>query len=482
MWENKLTKLTKRAYNSPTLNTWLGFGSKVLSVTLVLPLVLRNFSTEYIALWYLFSSVISLQLLADFGFRSTFIRVIAFGMGGAKKIADLRYFKKDVDSPGPNWDIINKIYGTMFYLYIGISIVSFLLLILVGSIAFIKPINVTSDPFLGWTSWTVISIVSSITLYGRIYSNYLLGLNKVALVNRWQAIASMGSILSSFTVLMLNGNILALVISNQIWNVFRILIIKRLCYFEQNKKFAEINHDKKFNISIFHSVWPAAWRSGIASLMSNGIVQLTGVMYAQTADAKDLASYLLGLRLITTVKNFALAPFYSKLPLIATLRAESNNTSILEVARRGMFLSYVVFVVGFILIGGLGQTLFVWIGSNADFPSQTLWILLGIAFFIHRYGGMHMQLYNSTNHVISHIADGISGALFLLTSFALLQHIGVLAFPIGMLVGYLGFYSWYAAMYSYKLLSLSFVKFEMKTSFGPFVLLIIYIAFSYFLL
>jgi hypothetical protein len=76
--------------------TWGSFGTRSLSLIVVLPLVLNRLSTPEIALWYLFSTVIGLQLLADVGFSPTFSRVTAYGMGGLStfEIKDLRDFKK----------------------------------------------------------------------------------------------------------------------------------------------------------------------------------------------------------------------------------------------------------------------------------------------------------------------------------------------------------------------------------------------------
>ncbi len=467
-----MKKIYMRVWNSPTLNTWLGYLVQTLSLVLILPLVLRQFSIEEISLWYLFSSIISLQMIADFGFSNTFIRVIAYGMAGATKIDDLRNYKNKTKGE-PNWKLLSDILGTMNFLYLIISISFFTLILVFGSVALIKPIGLLGNPIIGWISWLIIAVVSSLTLFGRIYSNYLLGTNKVALTNRWVAISSLGRIFTSTIVLFFKGDILELVIANQIWNIIRIFVNKNLSIFINGGRYTELS-SFSFKKEIFKSIWPAAWRGGISGLMSNGLAQLTGVFYAQIGTVDSVASYLLGLRLITTIKSVALAPFYSKIPLIARLRAENSYRKLDKIAKRGMLFSYVTFVFGFIIVGTFGSKLLNMIGSNAEFPSQLLWCLFGIAFFLHRFGGMHQQLYISTNHVISHIADGVTGLIFIITSYFLLQSFGVFAFPMGMIISYVGFYCWYSAHYSYKLIKESFFSFEFQTSFFPFVVIIVY--------
>ncbi len=467
----------KRAWNSPTLNTWLGFGVQTLSLVVVLPLVLKQFSTAEIALWYLFSSMISLQSIIDFGFSNTFVRVIAFSIGGATQIKDLRYCKNENKNGEPNWSLMKRILGTMNVLYLLLAFGSFLILLAFGSFAMAKSISLIQNPLNGWLSWFIIAFISSLTFYGRIFSNYLLGINKVALTNRWIAISSLGRIFTSFIVLIANGNILELVIANQGWNIIRVIINRYLSKTTMDKKYNELT-SLHFDRSIFKAVWPAAWRGGISGLVSNGLAQLTGVLYAQIGEVENVASYLLGLRLINTIKSVALAPFYSKIPLIARLRAENNIDKLYSSAKRGMLLSYLTFVIGFIIVGVLGNYLLTLIGSNAQFPPKLLWSLFGIAFFLHRFGGMHMQLYISTNHVISHIADGVTGIIFVISVILLLKPMGVYAFPVSMIIGYLSFYCWYSAKFSYQLIKEPFIVFEMKTSVFPFILLLGFVLYS----
>ena len=129
-------------------------------------------------------------------------------------------------------------------------------------------------------------------------------------------------------------------------------------------------------------------------------------------------------------------------------------------------------------IGVFSAPLLKAIKSDIQFVSPEMWALLGVAFFVHRFGAMHIQVYLSTNHVISHIADGISGLIYILASLILINYIGIYAVPVGMLAGYLGFYAWYAAKYSYNSMHVKFWSFEKSTSFVPALICIIYFAFT----
>ncbi|MEB3179505.1 MAG: hypothetical protein VKL59_10795 [Nostocaceae cyanobacterium] len=444
--------------------TWGSFLTRSLSLVIVLPLILTRLSTEEIALWYLFSTVIGLQLLADVGFSPTFSRVIAFGMGGlnTSELKDLRSVKQSASPREPNWETIEKICSTMQGIYLRLTVISIILLATLGTWALVKPISTIADVTSGWIAWGVILLASTATLLGNTYNSYLQGVNQIALLRRWETLTSLCAIGTSFLVLLLGGDLLGLVIANQGWLVLNILRNRWLCREVENGRFQQFSN-KKIDPIVFYAIWSSAWRSGLGVFMSYGLVQLSGIIYAQVGTSGRVASYLLALRLIQMVSQFSQAPFYSKLPLLAKLRSQGNLEQQVSVAKRGMVLAYWSYVVGFIGLGIFAAPLLKLIGSNAEFVSPLLWCLIGLSIFAERYGAMHIQLYSTTNHIIWHVANAISGVIYLVVSLALFKKIGVYAFPVGTLAGYLGFYCWYSGMHSYRAFGLKFWRFESFT-------------------
>jgi hypothetical protein len=288
---------------------------------------------------------------------------------------------------------------------------------------------------------------------------------------------SLGAILTTIAVLLLGGTILQVVIALQIWvilNVIRNWYLARIVEEGRYKLFKSQVFDKV----LFMKIWKPAWRAGISGLMSNGLTHISGILYAQIGTAEIVAGYLLALKLVTQIKEISMAPFYSKIPLLSRLRVEGKLQQLTKSAQKGMFLGHLVFVIGVISISVFSEDLLNAINSNVAFVSNDFWLLLSFAFFIHRYGAMHMQLYLTTNHVISHIADSVSGAIFCIVGFLMVGTYGIYAIPIGMLAGYLGFYAWFAAFRSFKSMKTTFWKFEKKAVIIPLFLLLVFIFFE----
>ena len=464
--------VVNRLWNSPTFNTWLSYSTRALSLFVVLPLVLKNFSTGEVSLWYLFATIIGLQGLADMGFKITFIRFISYAMGGATEIS-----KNQVSATGKkeaNWSLVARIFSMMRTIYKRLTLVFISLLITAGSWSMNRPISLVEDQQEAWIAWGVIILISSIKFYGTIYANYLEGLNKIALVRRWEALTSIGSIVSSILALIFFKSLIALVIANQFWILINFYRDYRLALSVEEGTFQKLDFNIPFDKEFFNSIWHPAWRSGLSGLMSNGLASIISIIYAQMGSAASLASYLLALRLLAQIREVSVAPFYSKIPLFSRLRATGDLSSLINKAQRGMIISNMLFVVGCIVVGCLGNSLLKLIGSNVPFVDINLWLLLTVAYFVHRYGAMHIQLYSTTNHIISHIADGVSGTIFIAVTLSIFRAYELYAIPIGMLAGYLGFYAWYSAFYSLRSLKVNFFEFEVKTIGVPLLLLVLF--------
>jgi len=443
--------------------TWLSFATRSLNLIIVIPLVLKIFDVNEIALWLLFSVIIGLQSLLDFGFTPTFIRVIAYAFGGTSE-RELSN-PKTVFNGRPNWDSLIKIYGTMRVIYFRLSIIWFGLITLVGTLAVYKQINHLNEPIVGWESWVIIVIISGINIIGFSFSSLLQGANKIALLRRWESIFSLGSIFTSFIVLLLGGGMVELVFANQIWIIFTVL----RNYYLVRTSFPNLiltKTDKLISNTVFDAVKSSSWKSGLGVFMSYGITQLTGVFFAQLGSSEEVAIYLFALRIIVFINQFSQAPFYSKIPRLSKLYAEKRFEEIISISKKGMRYAYFSYTIPFLTLDFGGEKFLSVINSRVPFPNENLWLLLGIAFLFERFGAMHIQLFSLSNNIIWHIANGVSGFLNLLVVLITYRFLGVLAFPLGMFVGYVMFYCWYSAKKSYELMRTNFFAFE-KTVFIP---------------
>lgn len=464
--------MLNRLWNSPTVTTWMSFLTKSFSVTVIMPLVLNRLGTGDVNLWYLFVGVLSLQVLLDAGFGSAFVRVIAYGTVGLNDFAGLRTASVRVSGSGQfDEAFVANAYRLMLRVYRLLALVALLLLATVGTWIFQRPLAEASDPHSGWLTWGFFVLTFPWVLWGNTYLNLLQGTQNVPLVRRWDTLFNLLASLSCIGLLLVYPSVYLLVVVNQVWlmaaclrNFF--LVRARYSFLRTTLPDDTLTRDIRRNVV------PSALKSGVGILMSQGIIQGSGFVYAQLATPAALASYLIGLNLIQAIRNFAQAPFYSRLPELATYTGRGDLDKLRDVARRNMFRVYLIYSVGFFVVAFFHKPLFQLIHSNVAFPDNQLWGLLGLAFLVDRYGAMHLQLYSTTNHIIWHTLNGITGVLMLVLSVGLFPVMGIHALPTAMLLAYVLCYSWYAPYKSYSFIQANFWKFEIGV-FIPFIVIFI---------
>jgi hypothetical protein len=455
-----MRRLLKRAWESPTLTTWGSLGARTFSLILVLPLILNRFPGTEFTVWSLFSTIISFQLLAELGFGVTFARVVAYAMGGAQSLSDFANRRDANPNAQPNFDLLTRILGTMRAIYRRLSFGLLVALVGGGTWALWVPAARTADPTEVWIAWAVVAGCTYVSFRSNLYSSFLQGTNHVALLRRWETGFALGGIVSSVSVLSLDGGLLPLAIANQVWTL---LAAWRNRWLTQNVcegRYASLPRGQ-IDKAVFQAVWPAAWRSGVGAAMSMGLVQLSGIFVAQTRDVNAANSYLLGLRIVQAINQFAMAPFYSQLPALGRLYAAGKLRELVSRAARGMGLAYWTFIVPSVLAGWLGPTLLIWVRSQTPFPSLEIWVLLCAGFLVERYGAMHIQMYSLTNHVIWHVANGVTGTLMVLLWLLFVPRYGLVAIPAGTLVSYLGFYAWFTSRMNHLHYRLRFPSFDL---------------------
>jgi len=454
--------------------TWTAQGVRILSLVGLIPLILAYLPEQDAAVWFLLTLIFNLSAVFDFGFSATFTRLISYKVDSHKvePAQSSTPLPPKVDQrPMGSTVAANRI----AYRYL--AAISATVLVLVGLIFLRAPILAMAAPAHGWAAWSMFTMAQVTFLYGNSFVNYLQGTNHVALLKRWETVAGLGQVVSLIATIYFGGGLVALAAVYSLWAILNVvrnyLLCRQLQYAGLEKPAA-----KSDVAEVLREAWPQLWRSGVGIAAALGTTQFSGLIYAQMKVGGELTAYLLMLRLITVVSQFSQAPFLSKLPILGQYTVQSRASDFSATAERGLMLSHWSFLVGFLGLAVLGTYLLPWLGKSADLFVPSLWGVLGMAFFLERQAIGHLLLYTFTNRVIWHVIHSLYGMVYLAVSLLLLGRVGAMAFPIGMIVGYLLISCPISSYVSYRSLSLRFPIFELKTSFFPFLIITGYAIFS----
>ena len=406
---------------------------------MLLPLSVRILSEASVSVLYLLLSVVSLQVVLNFGFQPTFARLVAYATAGlsVELMSDLRIQSDVFAKNAPtveNEDSLGRVCGAMRKINRRIALISVLFLGTLGSIAMLRPISELESSMDGWMAWGIIIFGSYLKIRFSNYQIFLNGSGQVALVQRWQALFSALSLGSMIVAICVTDSISLIIFGHQAW-----VLIGLLCFYRMAKESSQQRYTKwertQPDARIKKIAWDNAWRSGLGIAGSKLSQQSLGFFYAQFGSSASVATFLIGMRLIEAVENFAMAPFYSRLPKLNQFRAQGRHRDLEESAARGMQGAHWVYFFGFVIAAAIGPILLNHKNSNVGFPEPTLWLTLGLAFMLQRFGGMHLQLYSTTNHIIWHWVSLAQGCVILALATILAPLYGAIGLAVSILMG-----------------------------------------------
>jgi O-antigen/teichoic acid export membrane protein len=463
----------RRVWDSPTANTWVSLFTRSASLMLVLPLVLRKFSDVEAAVWFVFSAVLAVQGIIGFGFSPSFARLLSYARAGAsvEQMADLRDARGLATSGETNWTSVGRLVACMGRIFAALTVASALLMATIGSWAVWKPIAATGHSSQAWFAWGVIVAGSSLSFWVTHYVSILQGMNRLAEWRRWETVLSLGSIFSAFFVLLAGGKLLGIALAYQAWTIVGLLLYRAICRPVLEPVRSGPAH--RWERPVFAVAWNSAWKSGLTNILTFGLVQSTGIIQAQFGSPDSIATYNFMLRLVTLIGQVAQAPFLTKLPELARLRALGDLAAQRQLLARGMRLTHwsVVAAVAAVAVAmplGLGL-----IKSKSVTFDPILWVLFGTNLFFERLGGMLHQVRNLTNHPMEHF--GMFGYFTLtVTLMVLVQPVlGMYAYPVAMLATQLLFAVWFNGAIAYHVIGVSALRFERTSALPAFAALMI---------
>jgi len=459
-----LTKIT----GSATLMSWGNLAAKSATFVVVIPLALMRLPQSDATLFLLITNILGLLLIMDMGFGATFTRLFAFANSGVPISQLGPNLSPDVASgnasDGTDVRSVLALAQSSARIYAWLAAGAVVVIGAFASSAVLQLAENSTAPLQASIAWITLLATLPCGILLMNYAAIAQGLGQVARWQRLQMWFSLATTAITIAVLLIKPSVLLVIVSTQSITLLNMIVSRRFARALLHNKCGSNQTPTADPRADFRNtwqiVWPASWRSGIGILFSAGIVQGSGVVVTHLSDAAQAGSYLLALQLIRGVNTFAQSPFYSRLPEFATLYAQGQKPQLLALAQRAMQKAYAVFLGGWIGLGLIGKPLFELIGSSLTFPPVSLWTVLGIAFLAERFGAMHIQLYSLSHKIIWHIANGVTGTLMLVLALILQPTLGIIGFAVAVLLANTCFYTWYAALHSYRLYQINVWHYE----------------------
>ncbi len=449
--------------------TWGNMLTSSIKLLILTPLILVRYDVNEIAFWYLLLTINSFTVVVDFGFYPTFSRVISYAFNGLQSIDE--FGKPNSSTKGtPNWDLMGRVYGTINSTYLTLGLLVILIITAVSYTSVARIVDHYADPTSLWIAYGLYMLSIYFQFLAKKFDAVIIGTNHVALINRWNMVINVVNALSAVLIVYLGLSIIWLAIHQL---TFSIILNVRSAFLERwicNGKFRTLKI-LSFDKEVFEWCWGPTWKSGILILCSTGVSQASGLIYSHTADPVKLASYLLSLKLVTTIAQFSQAPFYSKIPTLSGLRMKNDIHTLSNISATAMnkaLLAFVIGMAGLIFFGDWGLK---FIGANSKLIDSRILLFMAFVWFLERHHAMHAQIYVTTNKVPFYKSAIITGIINICCVWVLLPRYDVIAFPIAHGVSNLLINNWWNVFLSLQSIKEDFGQYFRKSFAIPFLVL-----------
>ena len=327
--------------------TFLKIGVGVL----LLPFILRMFPQETIAIWTVFSTIIALTSLLDFGFNPSFARNVSYVVSGVKELKTTGYQIVENRDANIDYGLFKGLINAMRWFYARMALILFILLATAGTYYLYMLLRTYSgNKQEVYIAWIILVFINSYSLYTYYYDSLLQG---KGLIKRAKQIEFTGNIIYlcvAIVLIILRFNLIAVVSAQALSILIRRVLSYYTIYtpdFKQALKNITAHAKKEF----IKPILPNAVKLGLTGLGSFLVTRSSVLIGSLYLSLDDIASYGITIQIIAIISSVAGVYFATYQPKIAQYRIQNNILAIKKLYLRSCGLMLLTFVVcGFALL------------------------------------------------------------------------------------------------------------------------------------
>jgi O-antigen/teichoic acid export membrane protein len=426
--------------------SYIGYGFKVISTLIVLPVILGNVSSNEYGLWLIFLSIGTLATLIDFGLGNVLTRYTTYAYSGATHIPTQGLPSKNEDGT-PNYELLFKIFVTSKKLYRKIALIVFgFLAFMLGYIIWVSANEIEVTKVI--VAWSLYSFGISLGFYFNYYNAFIKGLGKIKEIQVVGIVNTIIYILLQIFFITIGLDLIGLGIAN--------LLSVMLLRFQLSKHVNKVINSKKEIYKIAEQLIEAKSDTQInLALKKNsnqvGLVTISNYIQGQGGlllisafvPLSITAKYGLSMQLISIVISISIIPFNTFLPQLSSFQIQRKFSKLKKRYINVTMMIFLTYLVGSLVITLFGDRALALIKSNTDLLNNELLILLITYHFIltnHQRATSFISLGNNQPFVKPYIISSALSLLICLSGF--MFNMNILGFILVNLIIQLSYNGW----------------------------------------
>jgi O-antigen/teichoic acid export membrane protein len=348
---------------------------QIAAQILLFPFILRILPQETIAVWTIFSTIIALVSLLDFGFNPSFARNVSYVFSGVKSLKTTGFYTVEGKNTQVDYGLMKGLINVMRLFYSRMAIILLFILATLGTYYIYTVLKAYSgNQSEIYIAWIILGLINSYSFYTLYYDALLQGMG---LIKRAKQITIIGQsvYLVAAIILILTGFGLIAIVSAQALSVIirRVLSYYSIYTVEIKRNLRHVVPQSKKDI--LKAIYPNAVKVGLTGIGSFLVSRSAIIIGSLYLPLDIIASYGITTQIIGIIAGISMVYFSTYQPKIVQYRVENDIAAIKQLYLKGCLILWAVYIAGGVALIFLGD----WV-MNSLIKSKTP--LLGTPFII----------------------------------------------------------------------------------------------------
>jgi O-antigen/teichoic acid export membrane protein len=300
--------------------TFLKIGVGVI----LLPFILRVFPSETVAIWSIFTTVITLTGLFDFGFNPSFARNVSYVVSGVKELKVTGYNIVESHNNGIDYSLFKGLINAMRWFYARMAGILFILLATAGTYYIYAVLKTYSGNHTEvYMAWVILVAINSYSLYTMYYDSLMQGQGLIKRSKQIQIVGQSVYLIVAVVLILLRFNLIAIVSAQAFSIIIRRILSHRTIYtpaFKQRLHSVKARPRKE----IIKAIYPNALKVGLNGVGWYLISSAPTIIGSLFLPLNTIASYGITIQIVNIIWNISSVYYYTYQPKIIQARTQDN--------------------------------------------------------------------------------------------------------------------------------------------------------------
>ncbi|MDR2406695.1 MAG: hypothetical protein LBE13_01065 [Bacteroidales bacterium] len=321
---------------------------------ILLPFILRVFPQETVAIWSIFTTVITLTSLFDFGFNSSFARNVSYVVSGVKILKTTGYETVENGDSEIDYSLFKGLINAMKWFYARMAAILFFVLITVGTYYIHTILKMYSGNHNEvYISWALLCIINSYSLYTLYYESLMQGKGLIKRAKQIDVTGYTVYLMVAVGLILLRFNLIAIVSAQILMVLIKRILSYRTIYnnsFRHNLR----NVKAKSRKEIIKVIYPNAIKNGLTILGNFFVIRSAIIIGPLYLSLDIMASYGITVQIISLISNVSFVYFLTYQPKIVQYRTQNETGKIISSYLKSCVFMLCTFILGgtVLLLGG----------------------------------------------------------------------------------------------------------------------------------